>query len=187
MDGSIEDIQKLRGHNLPFFDHLQSYIPQHGHFFNLNVYKNRRFCKPSIHMLSTYFLNAPLKNNAYCAMHTFYLSILTEIVFCYYRFLDFLWENFFMLWKTCLLVETGIKKIWSLYNSFIDMTDLSQGFPYSFYWIYVRSVNATTFIDMYYYFVVISALHMHTLIVNFESWIRWIIETISEMKGKQGM
>ena len=93
MDGSIEDIQKLRGHNLPFFDHSHT---QHGHFFNLNVYKNRRFCKPSIHMLSTYFLNAPLKNNAYCAMHTFYLSILTEIVFCYYRFLDFLWGNFFM-------------------------------------------------------------------------------------------
>ena len=27
---------------------------------------------------------------------------------------------------------------------------------------------------------------MHTLIVNFESWIRWIIETISEMKGEAG-
>ena len=149
MDGSIEDIQKLRGHNLPFFDHLHT---QHGYFFNLNGCKNRRFCKPSrcIHMLSTYFLNAPLKNNAYCAMHTFYLSILTEIVFCYYRFLDFLWEGIYY----------GVKNLSSSWNR--DKKDLKiiqlihwydrfvTGFSL-FILLDIRSVNATTFIDMYYY------------------------------------
>ena len=129
-------------------------------------------------MLSTYFLNAHLKNNAYRAMHTFYRSILTEIVFCYILKIS----RFFV--RKHFYGETGIKKIWRLHNSFIAMTDLSKGFP-SFILLDIRSINATTFIDinMYYYFVIISALHMHNLIVNFESWIRWITETISKMKG----
>ena len=46
--------------------------------------KNRKFCKPSTFTCYLRIFWTPLwKNNAYRAMHTFYLSILTEIVFCY--------------------------------------------------------------------------------------------------------
>ena len=48
-------------------------------------------------------------------------------------------------------------------------------FLHSFYWIYDLSMPLPSLICITYYFVV-----MHTLIINFEYWIRWMIETTSE-------